>query len=171
MKGTSMKRIVTAGIAMVAAGMVLVGCSNDKGSTPASSTAKAAGGPSSSQVSTGGNTVVKVEGQDLAGVDLKTVTCVKAAGKINVASGSAGSQQGLGVVMTDEAPPKVESVALMVDGSALAVANNMGMSTGSADVAVDGSTYTITGEAVGADMKNPMAGMISKKFEIKVTCS
>lgn len=164
-----MKRIVTAGIAMVAAGMVLVGCSNDKGSTPASSTHAASG--SSSAVSTGGNTVIKVEGQDLAGVDLKTVTCVKAAGKINVASGSAGGQQGLGVVMTDEATPKVESVGLVVDGNALAVANSMGMSTGSADVAVDGSTYTITGEAVGADMKNPMAGMISKKFEIKVTCN
>ena len=29
---------------------------------------------------------------------------------------------------------------------------------------------TITGEAAGVDLKNPMAGMISKKFEIKVTC-
>jgi len=27
------------------------------------------------------------------------------------------------------------------------------------------------GEAQGADMKNPMAGMISKKFEITVTCN
>jgi len=45
------------------------------------------------------------------------------------------------------------------------------MNTGSADVKVDGSTYTITGEAAGADMKNPMAGMITKKFEIKVTCN
>jgi Mycobacterium 19 kDa lipoprotein antigen len=42
---------------------------------------------------------------------------------------------------------------------------------GSAEVKVDGSTYTISGEAQGADMKNPMAGMITKKFEIKVTCS
>jgi lipoprotein LpqH len=45
-----------------------------------------------------------------------------------------------------------------------------GMKSGSADVKVDGSTYTITGQAAGADMKNPMAGMISKNFEIKVTC-
>ncbi|MDT5110453.1 MAG: ipoprotein LpqH, partial [Mycobacterium sp.] len=96
---------------------------------------------------------------------------VKAGGKINVASGSAGGQQGLGVVMTDEATPKVESVALVVDGSALAVSSMGGMSTGSADVAVDGSNYTITGDAVGADMKNPMAGMITKKFEIKVSCN
>ena len=75
------------------------------------------------------------------------------------------------VVMTDEATPVVESLGLVVDGNALAVANNMGVKTGSADVTVDGDTYTITGEAQGADIKNPMAGMITKKFEIKVSCS
>jgi lipoprotein LpqH len=165
-----MKRVVTAGIGLVAAGLVLVGCSDDKGSTAGSSTA-AAGGSSSAQVSTGGNTAVKVEGQDLAGLDLNTVTCVKAGGKINVASGAAGGQQGLGVVMTDEATPTVESLGLVVDGNALAVAQMGGMKSGSADVKVDGSSYTITGEAQGADMKNPMAGMITKKFEIQVTCN
>ena len=54
--------------------------------------------------------------------------------------------------------------------TALAVSEMGGMKTGSADVKVDGSTYTITGQAAGADMKNPMAGMISKNFEIKVSC-
>ncbi|MDT5129391.1 MAG: ipoprotein LpqH [Mycobacterium sp.] len=166
--GTSRNRVLAAGIGLVAAAAVLVGCSDDKGSTPASSTA-AASGSATTQVSTGGNTEVKVEGQDLAGLDLSTVTCVKQAGKINVASGSATG--GLGVVMTDEATPKVESLGLTVDGNALAVASMGGMNTGSADVKVDGSTYTITGEAAGADMKNPMAGMITKKFEIKVTCN
>jgi lipoprotein LpqH len=73
--------------------------------------------------------------------------------------------------MTDADIPKVESLGLVVDGSALAVSEMGGMKTGSADVTVDGSTYTITGEAAGADMNNPMAGMITKKFEIKVTCS
>lgn len=157
-----MNRVVTAGIGVVAAGLVLVGCSDDKGSTPGSSTAAAGGS---------GSTAVKVEGQDLAGVDLSSVTCVKTGGKINVASGAAGGQQGLGVVMTDEATPVVESLGLVVDGNALAVAQMGGMKSGSADVKVDGSTYTITGEAQGADMKNPMAGMITKKFEITVTCN
>lgn len=46
----------------------------------------------------------------------------------------------------------------------------MGAKVGSADVAVDGKTYTITGQAQGADMKNPMAGMITKDFSIKVSC-
>lgn len=162
-------RVLVAGIGMIAAATVLVGCSDDsptKGSTPAASA-----GNGSTQVSTGGNTEVKVEGQDLAGLDVKTVTCVKQGGKINIASGAIGGQQGLGVVMTDEATPKVESLGLVVDGNALAVASMGGANTGSADVKVDGSTYTITGEAAGADLKNPMAGMISKKFEIKVSCN
>ena len=163
-----MKRVLAAVIGLIAGAAMLVGCSDDKGSSPASSTA-AGGGSATSEVSTSGNTAVKVEGQDLAGLDLSTVTCVKQAGKINVASGSAAG--GLGVVMTDEATPKVESLGLTVDGNALAVASMGGMNTGSADVKVDGSTYTITGEAQGADMKNPMAGMITKKFEITVSCN
>ena len=164
-----MNRVLAAVIGMAAGAAVLVGCSDDKGSAQQSSTTVAAG-TGTAQVSTGGNTVVKVEGQDLAGLDLNTVSCVKQGGKINVASGSIGGQQGLGVVMTDAATPKVESLGLVVDGNALAVSDNMGMKTGSADVKVDGSTYTITGEAQGADMKNPMAGMITKKFEITVSC-
>lgn len=162
-------RVLAAGIGILATAAVLVGCSDDKGSEPAASGSGDAG--STAQVASGGNTEVKVEGQDLAGLDLKSVTCVKAGGKINVASAAIGGQQGLGVVMTDDASPKVESVGLVVDGNALAVASMAGASSGSAEVKVDGSTYTITGEAVGADMKNPMAGMITKKFEIKVNCS
>jgi lipoprotein LpqH len=73
--------------------------------------------------------------------------------------------------MTDEATPKVQSLGLVYDGSALSVSDNMGVKVGSADVKVDGSTYTISGEASGADMKNPMAGMITKPFTITVSCS
>ena len=161
-----MNRVVTGLIGLIATAAVLVGCSDDKGGEPAVSTA--AGG---SEVSTGGATEVRVEGADLAGLDPASVTCFKQGGKINIGSGAAGPQQALGVVMTDETTPVVESLALVVDGNALAVANNMGVKTGSADVKVDGDTYTITGEAQGADIKNPMAGMITKKFEIKVSCS
>ncbi len=35
---------------------------------------------------------------------------------------------------------------------------------------VDGKTYTTTGQAQDADLKNPMADMITKEFNIKVTC-
>jgi lipoprotein LpqH len=149
-----MNRVVAAVIGLGAAAAVLVGCSDNK---PA-----AAPG-----VSTGGSTEVKVDGKDLSGLDVKSVTCVKQGGKINVASGAVGGQQGLGIVMTDEATPKVESLGMVVDGNALAVSPGVGK----ADVKVDGATYTITGEASGADIKNPMAGMITKPFTVKVSCS
>jgi len=165
-----MKRVLAAVIGLIASAAMLVGCSDDKGSS-APTTAATAAAVGDSEVSAGGASEVKVEGADLAGLDPASVTCVKQGGKINIASGAAGPQQGLGVVMTDEATPVVESLGLVVDGNALAVANNMGVKSGSAEVAVDGDTYTITGEAQGADMKNPMAGMITKKFEIKVSCS
>ncbi|TFV55937.1 hypothetical protein E4P42_20980 [Mycobacterium sp. PS03-16] len=154
-----MNRIVAGAIAMAAAG-VLVGCSDEK---PA-----AAPG---TEVSSGGSTAVKVDGADLAGLDLDSVTCVKQGGKINVGSGAINGQQGLGIVMTDESSPTVESLGVVVDGNALAVTNTMGAKVGSAEVAVDGDTYTITGEASGADLKNPMAGMITKPFSITVSCS
>jgi ipoprotein LpqH len=86
--GIAKNRVLVGGIGLVAAAAVLVGCSDSKATSPSSSTA--AKGSGTSQVSTGGSTSVKVEGQDLAGVDLNSVTCVKSAGKINVASGSAG---------------------------------------------------------------------------------
>ncbi|MCZ8379774.1 lipoprotein LpqH [Mycobacterium sp. CPCC 205372] len=155
-----MKRVVAVVIGLAAATAVLVGCSDDK---PA-----AAPG---TQVSNGGSTEVKVDGNDLAGLDTNSVTCVKQGGKITVGSGAVGGQQGLGIVMTDEATPKVETLGLVVDGNALAVNNMMGAKVGSAEVKVDGDTYTVSGEASGADMKNPMAGMISKPFSVTVTCS
>ena len=174
-----MNRVLAAAIGLIASAAMLVGCSDDKGSsTPETSvpaTPAAAAGAEvtagGAEVSTGGAAEVKVDGGDLAGLDPASVTCVKQAGKINIGSGAAGPQQAVAVVMTDEATPKVESLGLVVDGSALAVSDMMGVKTGSAEVAVDGDTYTISGEAQGADMKNPMAGMITKKFTIKVSCS
>jgi len=177
----SMNRVLAAAVGLIASAAVLAGCSDDKSSrademspspdekgTSAPVTTVAAGGV---EVSTGGAAEVKVDGSDLAGVDPASVTCVKQGGKINIGSGAAGPQQAVAVVMTDEATPKVESVALVVDGNALAVSDMMGVKTGSAEAQVDGSTYTISGEAQGADMKNPMTGMITKKSEITVTCS
>ncbi|MCV6969880.1 lipoprotein LpqH [Mycobacterium bohemicum] len=161
-----MKRVLAAAIGTLgcaAASAALVGCSSGgHTAAPGSSTA-----PS---VASGTGAQVKVGGTDLAGLDPASVTCVKTGGKIDIGSGSSGGRQALAVVMTDESTPKVESLALVVDGNALSVANNMGAKVGSANVAVDGKTYTITGQAQGADLKNPMAGMITKDFDIKVSC-
>jgi ipoprotein LpqH len=156
------KRLIATAIATVGCASALVACSS--------------GGPTAgpaSSVSTGaGGATVQVAGSPLAGLDPNSVTCVKQGGKIDIGSSStAGGKQALTVVMTDEATPKVESLLMVVDGNALSVNNgNMGAKMGSADVKVDGKTYTITGQAQGADMKNPMAGMITKDFNIKVTC-
>jgi lipoprotein LpqH len=160
-----MNRVVAGVAGLIAGAAVLVGCSDDK---PQAAPSPAAG---NTQVSTGGSTEVKVDGQDLAGLDLDSVTCVKQGGKINVGSAGIGGQQGLGIVMTDEATPTVESLGMVVDGNALAVTNTMGAQVGSAEVKVDGDTYTITGEATGADISNPMAGMITKPFTVTVKCS
>lgn len=161
-----MNRVVTGAVGLALGAAVLVGCSDDK---PTAAPSPAAAGDT--QASTGGSTEVKVAGSDLSGLDLNSVTCVKQGGKINVASAAINGQAGLAVVMTDEATPTVESLAISVDGNALGVTNMMGAKTGSAEVKADGSTYTITGEATGADMANPMAGMITKPFTIKVNCS
>ena len=164
----AMKRVVAGAVALAAAAAMLVGCSDDTGTTAESTAAESS---QTSAATSGGKTEVKVDGVDLAGLDVNSVTCVKQGGKINVASGAVGGQQGLGIVMTDESPPVVESLAMVVDGNALAVANAMGAKSGSAEVEVDGDSYTITGEAVGADMSNPMAGMITKPFTVTVTCT
>ncbi|KZS62954.1 MAG: lipoprotein LpqH [Mycobacterium pseudokansasii] len=156
-----MKRVIAAAIGTIGSAVALVGCSS--GGHTAS--------PASSVSAGGGGTQVQVGGTDLPGLNPASVTCVKQGGKVNIGSGSTGGQQqALAVVMTDEATPRVESLALVVDGNALSVADNMGAKVGSAKVAVDGKTYTITGQAQGADLKNPMAGMITKDFNIKVTC-
>lgn len=161
-EGKPVKRLLAAGIGTLGLASALVGCSdNGHSAAPASSSASVAGGTQAS---------VKVGGSDLSGLNPASVTCVKQGGKIDIGSGSTGgAQQALAVVMTDANPPTVDSLALVVDGNALSVAN-MGAKVGSANVAVDGKTYTITGQAQGADLKNPMAGMITKDFNIKVTC-
>lgn len=159
-----MKRLLVASIGTFGVASALVACSS-RGHTagPGSSTAPSA--------ATGTSAQVKVGGTDFAGLNPASVTCVKTGGKIDIGSGSTGGgQQALAVVMTDEATPKVESLALVVDGNALSVSNGMGAKVGSANVAVDGKTYTITGQAQGADLKNPMAGLVTKDFNIKVTC-
>jgi lipoprotein LpqH len=159
MEGSPVKRLLATAIGTIGCASALVACSSGgHTASPASS------------VSTGGGTQVLVGGSALAGLEPASVTCVKQGGKIDIGSGSTGGKQALAVVMTDEATPKVESLAMVVDGNALSVSNNMGVKVGSANVSVDGKNYTITGQAQGADLKNPMAGMVTKDFNIKVTC-
>ena len=89
-----MNRVVAGALGLLAGAALLVGCSDDKSASSAPS------GDSSTQASAGGQTDVKVDGGELAGLDKNSVTCVKQGGKITVASGTIGGQQGLGIGST-----------------------------------------------------------------------
>jgi lipoprotein LpqH len=149
------KRSVTvaaAGLAIVVVG--LSGCSSDKKSgTSASSNG------TSAAVS---NVTIDGKDQTVQG----TVACTSAAGTVNIAIG--GAQTGIGVVLTDAAPPGVKSVGLgNVNGVTLGYTPGTGQ--GSATATKDGSKYKISGTATGVDMANPMQP-VNKPFEIDVTC-
>lgn len=74
---------------------------------------------------------------------------------------------GIAATLSTGDAPTVSSVGLgNVDGVVLAV----GAGVGDATATKDGSTYTITGNATGADMNNPLNGMVTKPFELVVAC-
>ena len=157
-----MKReVMIAASAAAILGVALTGCSNSRSvSTP--NGAVAAAGAS--------NTKVSVDGQDQSVKG--TVACTTAAGDLNIAiggstPGAGGVPTGIGAVLTDANPPVVKSVAL---GNVNGVSLGVGGTTGSAKATKDGNSYKITGTASGADMTNPMAGPVTKPFEIDVTC-
>ncbi len=84
-----MKRILAVGVGVIGCSVMLVGCSDNNSSSKSSSPATGAA-PTSVSVASSGKTSVKVEGNDLQGLDLNSVTCVKQGGTINIASGAVG---------------------------------------------------------------------------------
>lgn len=148
-----MNRTMIAAASAIAAGALLLTACGGSDAEPAATT--------------GGDASVKVDGKDLPGLDLTSVTCVKSEGKVTIGSAAISGQQGLGVMLTDGKPPKVDTLGLVYDGTALAVSP----AGGKAEVKVNGSRYTISGTAQGANMTNPTAGLVTKDFEIAVTCS
>ena len=158
-KENSVKRgfvVAVGGAAIVVAG--LAGCS-DKKSSEATETA----------ASGTGKAKVTVDGQDqnIQGA----ISCVTQGDTVNIAIGETtqGATTGIGAQVSTGDSPTVKNVALgTVNGIALAYTAGTGQ--GNAEAKKDGKTYTITGNAVGADMANPMAGMQTKPFQIEVTC-
>jgi ipoprotein LpqH len=160
--------VAVSGAAILIAG--LSGCSSDKSSSSgsssssSSSSAKESSSASSSpSVASGsGATKVTIDGQekDLTG----QVVCASMGGNVNIAVGEAAT--GIAAVVSEDGS-KVTSVALgNVNGAVLAV----GPGAGDATAAKDGNTWTIKGNATGADMANPMAGIVTKPFELVVVC-
>jgi ipoprotein LpqH len=156
-----MKReiLIMAGTAATLA-TVMVGCSHHDKAVSVGNAAVTPAGAS--------NTKVLVDGKDQ---NVKgQVACTTAAGTVNIAiSGAAspGAATGIGAVLSDANPPAVKSVAL---GNVNGVTLGVGGTTGKADATKDGSTYKISGTASGVDMANPMAGPVTKPFELDVTC-
>jgi lipoprotein LpqH len=155
--------VAVGGAAIVIAG--LSGCSSDeKKSDASSSSATSKSSSSSASASASGATKLTVDGADqpLSG----TPACQKMGDTMNIAIGQSGT--GVAAVIGGGDQPKVTSVALgNIGGVALAV----GPGVGEATATKEGDTYTIKGNATGADMSNPMAGMVTKPFELVVACS
>jgi lipoprotein LpqH len=150
-KGAGVNRSVTiaaAATAIVVAG--LSGCSS--------------GGQ---KVSTSGHAKVVVDGKDQ---NVKgQVTCQKAGGELQIGIGQPGTSGAIAVQATDANPPDIHQIALgNVDGVNLAY--QKGSPGASAQATKDGNGYKFTGTATGVNTSNPMAGMVSKPFEIDVTC-
>lgn len=157
--------IAAAGTAIVLAG--LAGCSSAKTSD---STAMSEGSavspvsePAASASTASGTAKVTIDGQptQLQG----QVACAVAAGNLNIGIGE--QTTGVAVVMAQDAS-RVTSVGLgNVNGVVLGF--QQGAPGGNASATRDGNNYTITGNATGVDMANPMQPM-TKPFTIEVSC-
>ncbi len=146
--------VALGGAAIVVAG--LSGCSSDKKSDT--------GGDTSSAAAAEGKSMVTIDGKDQAVQG--TVVCSTLGENVNIAIGDATT--GIGAVVSAGDSPTVHSVGLgNVNGVALGFQENAGQ--GEAKAEKDGSTYKISGTAVGVDIANPLQPA-KKPFEIEVTC-
>lgn len=163
------------GAAVIIAG--LSGCSSDKSteaSSDASATTSAEASPTTSaSVSAGdatattgaGTARVTIDGQDhpVEG----TVVCATVAGNVTLTVGQ--GMTAVSATVSEGDQPSVTAVALgNVDGVSLGYTS--GVPGGDATATKAGSEYTITGHATGMDTANPMAGPVTKPFELAVTC-
>ena len=146
--------VTVGGAAIVVAG--LSGCSSDKKSETSGDTASASAAEGTSTVTIDG------EDQDVQG----TVVCSDVGGNTSIAIGDATT--GIGVVLSSEDDPTVQSVALgNVNGVTLGYQSGAG--EGDAKAQKDGNTYKVSGTATGIDIANPMQP-VNKPFEIEVSC-
>ncbi|MUL62930.1 hypothetical protein BOO86_00520 [Mycobacterium sp. CBMA 234] len=174
-----MKRWIVAGAAgaAIVVGITAVGCAGEK--TPVEHTSSPGSSVTSSPSSTSppsgaangypttypppDQAAVNIDGaqQIIAG----SVVCTTVVGNLNIAVGEGAS--GMAVVISPDATV-VHSVGLgNVNGVFLGF--QQGISGGQATASKNGTTYTISGTATGVTAAIPPV-MVSKPFEIKVTC-
>lgn len=146
--------VAVGGAAVVVAG--LAGCSSEKKSETSGETSSAAAAE--------GKSTVTIDGKDQTVQG--TVVCSTLGDNVNIAIGDATT--GIGAVVSSGDSPTVHSVGLgNVNGVTLGFQENAGQ--GEAKAEKDGSTYKISGTAVGADLSNPTA-QVTKPFAIEVSC-
>ncbi len=167
---------VTAAAALALAGTACSSNSNSSGSSsssaPAASSAAAPAGPAGG--ATGGSSV-SLDGKALTG-NFET-TCAKTGGTIALSIDDAtnGTYGNLAVSATIDGT-NVSAVGIAgtkggANGTPLAIGYGKGVPGGSAKVSVNGKTYHVTGEGVGApDMSNPTA-MKTDAFDITFACT
>ena len=149
-----------AAAAIVVAG--LAGCSSNKSSTGASSSAPAAGG-SSAPAPGGSKVIIDGQTQSVAG----QASCTQVNGNLSIGIGD--PTNGIGAVVTNADPPVVQAVGLgNLTGATLGYSAGA-QNQANAQATKSGNSYTIKGTATGinsADQQQPL----SKSFEMDVTC-
>ncbi|MGW5385999.1 lipoprotein LpqH [Nocardia sp. NPDC003963] len=163
-------------VALAASATLLLSACGDDASTTAapadpSSPAAAPAGAA------GGESAALVDGKALAG-NFET-TCAKQGNTLALAlTDTANERYGqLSVSASIVDDKTVQAVAIAgsqggADGMPYAVGYGNGQPGGSAQLAKDGDTFTVTGEGISApDMTNPLAGPATAAFEITFACS
>ena len=157
------KRGILIGIvatATVVAG--LAGCSSNKSSTSASSSAPTAGG-SSAPAPGGSKIIVDGQTQNVAG----QVSCTQVNGNLSIGIGDPTT--GIGAVVTNADPPVVQAVGLgNLTGTTLGYSAGA-QNQGNAQATKSGNSYAIKGTATGINSADQQQAL-SKSFEMDVTC-
>jgi hypothetical protein len=157
------KIVLGAGALLVVVVVTLVVVVSRSGSRPSSSVAQPSPSDSVAQPSPSDSKVL-IDGQELFAQG--SVVCTTNGSNLEISIGD-----GVGAQLSAGNTPTVKSVQLgNVQGAVLAYTEGEGGS-GGAQATKDGKTYKITGTATGVDMSNPMAGPVSRSFEIDVTCA
>ena len=161
--------VAVGGAAIVVAG--LSGCSSGdnsaagSSSSSSSSSSESSSSAASTSAEASASTKVIIDGKDQNVTG--SVVCTNLGDTIAIAIGQATT--GIAATVTNGDSPTVKQVGLgNVDGAVLGYSQGVG--GGEATVEKDGRDYVIKGKASGADLANPMAGLVTKDFEIDVTC-
>jgi lipoprotein LpqH len=147
--------VMTIGIAGAAIALAAIsGCSGTSSTNTSSTSGSASAGPTA--------VIVDGQNQNVPGA----VSCTAADANTNVAIGDATT--GVGAVLSNDSPPAVHSLGLgSVNGVTLGY-SDAAPSQGNASATKSGSTYKITGTAVGLDTSSQQS--VTKSFELDFTC-